>query len=219
MKIAILSLSVLVVGLVPQLTDVDARTEAGSISLTVSIFNDAGVSQSVLSQARNRAIFIMRRAGVSLVWVDCGTPGNWLPNSGCTSISFPQHLSVRLVCKASGASDDTFGQSFQNASGEGNYALVYFGVLATSQAAKVVPTGDLLGFVIAHELGHLLLGRDSHSATGLMTAVWQTAELRQASQGHLLFTNEQQDRIRTRYLAAAGRLHKASDQWQASTGK
>ena len=60
----------------------------------------------------------------------------------------------------------------------------------------MIRTGDLLGCVIVHELGHLLLGRDSHSATGLMSAVWQVNELRQASQGILFFTDNQQNRIR-----------------------
>jgi hypothetical protein len=113
-----------------------------------------------------------------------------------------------LVSTAGPPSEDTFGRTFQNAEGEGNYALVYFNVLATSSVTESVPAGDLLGFVIAHELGHLLLGRDSHSATGLMAPVWQAGEVRMASQGILFFTGDQQERIRLRCLTAQAALKK-----------
>ena len=211
MENAIRTLSLLVIGLVPLIAAADAP-----VILTVSVFNDAAASPSVMSQAQNRATLILRRAGITLVWLDCGTPHDPPANSGCCDLSFPQHLSVRLVSTSGPASADIFGQTFQNAAGEGNYALVYFGSLKSSNTSEVIKTGDLLGFVISHELGHLLLGRDSHSATGLMSAVWQVNELRQASQGILFFTNNQQDRIRARCLAAQAAVRKAAS-W-SSTG-
>ena len=219
MKNKLAALSLLLVGFFPQPAIAQIPKQTALADLTVSVFNDAGVSQSVLSRAQDRAAFIMRRAGLFLVWLDCGTPGNRQTNTGCSAISFPEHLSVRLVASASTATEDTFGQSFQNAAGDGNYALVYFRVLASSNAAESVKTGELLGYVVAHELGHLLLGRDSHSATGLMTAVWGAAEMQQASQGKLLFTSDQGDRIRSRYFAANARLKKTSEPLQAGSGQ
>jgi hypothetical protein len=202
MRNAVLALSLLILGFAPPTVAADSNSEASVVRLTISVFNDAGASPSVMSQARNRATLILGRAGISLVWLDCGTPANPPPNSACSDLSFPQHLSVRLVFTAGRPSEDTFGRTFQNAEGEGNYALVYFNVLATSGVAESVHAGDLLGFVIAHELGHLLLGRNSHSASGLMAPVWQAGEVRMASQGILFFTGDQQERIRLRCLTA-----------------
>lgn len=201
MKNAFLALSILIGSLAPGIV-ADTHSESAAVRLTVSVFNDAGASPSVMAQAQSRATLILRRAGISLVWLKCGSPGDRSGNAGCNDLSYPQHLSVRLVSPPVGTSEDTFGQTFQNASGEGNYALVYYRALESSNSVEVVKTGDLLGFVIAHELGHLLLGRDSHSPTGLMSAVWQATELRQASQGILFFTNDQQHRIRSRCLTA-----------------
>ncbi len=48
---------------------------------------------------------------------------------------------------------------------------------------------------MAHELGHLLLGSNSHSGMGIMRAHWQSEELRRLSRGGLWFTNEQADRM------------------------
>jgi len=219
MRNAGLALSLLVLGFAPRNVVAGASSGASVVRLTVSVFNDAGASSSVMSQARNRATLILRRAGISLVWLDCGTPGNPPPNSTCSDLSFPQHLSVRLVSTAGRPSEDTFGQTFQNAAGEGNYALVYFRVLASSGVTESVHAGDLLGFVIAHELGHLLLGRDSHSATGLMAPVWQAGEVRLASRGLLFFNKDQQERIRLRCLAAQAALKKAASPPLAGSGK
>ena len=58
-----------------------------------------------------------------------------------------------------------------------------------------VSLADTLGHVMAHELGHLLLGSNSHSGMGIMRAHWQSEELRRLSRGGLWFTNEQADRM------------------------
>jgi hypothetical protein len=188
------------------------------MSLTVSVFNDAAVPPEVLLVAQDRAVFILQRAGISLVWLDCGTPGNRPPNSACGAISYPQHLSIRLISHASLASEDTFAQSFQDADGAGNYAVVYFRTLESSKAARMVTAGELLGHVVAHELGHLLLGLNSHSAAGLMLALWQAPELYQAAHGNLFFTGEQADRMRSRYLTARAQHRKTSEALPMSSG-
>jgi hypothetical protein len=49
----------------------------------------------------------------------------------------------------------------------------------------------VLGHVMAHELGHLLLGSNAHSRQGIMCPNWHAGELRLASMGGLLFSEEQ----------------------------
>jgi hypothetical protein len=214
-----LAFSVLVTTLISQGTEARERAMTPLVNVTVSIFNDAGVPASVLLEAQAEAAAVMSEAGVSLVWLDCGTPGRRVPKLGCSAIAFPEHLSVRLVSKAAPSKADIFGQSFQDEAGKGSYAVVYYPGLSASKAAQTVRTGRLLGLVVAHELGHLLLGMDSHSADGLMSAVWQVPELRQATQSHLFFSRDQSDRIRVRYFAATARLVKVSESTNASSGK
>ena len=214
-----LALSILVASPISQVTEARERTTAPPIRAAVSVFNDAAVPASVLAEAQERATAVMNQAGVSLTWLDCGTPGSRAPESGCSAIAFPQHFSVRLVSKATPSKADIFGQSFQDEAGEGNYTVVYYPGLAGSKVAETLHTGKLLGLVVAHEVGHLLLGRNSHSADGLMAAVWQMSELRQATQGNLFFSHDQSDRMRARYFAASARLVKVSEPLNASSGK
>jgi hypothetical protein len=51
--------------------------------------------------------------------------------------------------------------------------------VAAMAARAPADAGTLLGRVIAHEIGHLLLGTASHSRSGLMRARWTDDELRQ----------------------------------------
>jgi hypothetical protein len=187
-----------------------------TIRLKVSVFNDAQVPQSVFRTAQARAEEVFGEAGVSLTWLDCGTPGNWHTELGCLELAFPSHFSVRLVTGKQTGSDDIFGQSFLNEHGEGNYANVYLTPLSSAQALQVIGEGDLLGCIVVHELGHLLLGKNSHSAEGLMRAKWQVWELREAARGHLLFTKSESERMRVRYFSAVARAQGASSRVTAS---
>lgn len=180
------------------------RERAVQVPLAVSVFNDAEVPPAVLEAARQRASLILEDAGVALSWIDCGSPGH-RAHAGCSAITFPTHLSVRLLARAPAASEDTFGRSFLDDRQEGSYAYVYTHALSASRFRKLVDQGDLLGYMIAHELGHLLLGRDSHAAGGLMTAVWQSDELQAAGKGNLFFSAREKAKIRQRYLVAAAR--------------
>jgi hypothetical protein len=176
----------------------------------VSIFNDAGIPESVLWQAAERAKTVLDKAGVSLTWLDCGTPGHWRANLGCRNVAFPTHLSVRLVAGRKEVSEDTFGQSYLDERGEGNYANVYLAQLSSSKALGLMKEGDLLGYVVVHELGHLLLGKDSHSTAGLMRGRWEMTELQRAARGDLFFTPSETERIKARYLSATARVHVVS---------
>jgi hypothetical protein len=195
----------LFMSLLPPVVSAAPNTHSAPVLLTVSIFNDAGVPASVLRQAEVRARTVLMDAGVSLTWLDCGVPGQRRTELGCQAIAFPTHFSVRLVAGRKAVSDDTFGQSYLNERGEGNYANVYVTPLSSARALSVIKEGDLLGYVVAHELGHLLLGKESHSAGGLMRARWEVAELQEGARGKLLFSRGEAEEIRGRYLAAAAR--------------
>jgi len=150
----------LFISLLPPVVGAAPDTHSTSVSLTVSIFNDAGVPASVLQQAESRARAVMSSAGVSLTWLDCGVPRRWRAELGCQAIAFPTHFSVRLVAGRKAVSDDTFGQSYLNERGEGNYAYVYVTPLSSAKALAVIKEGDLLGYVVAHELGQSASGKE-----------------------------------------------------------
>jgi hypothetical protein len=56
----------------------------------------------------------------------------------------------------------------------------------------------ILASVMAHEMGHLLLGSNAHAVSGIMKAHCQLSELRRIGMGSLLFLPEQGKRMRAR---------------------
>ena len=65
---------------------------------------------------------------------------------------------------------------------------------------------DLLGHVIAHELGHLLLGPDAHARGTIMACPLDTTEFRFLRRGQLRFNQKQSAQLRSliaRRMAAA----------------
>ena len=66
----------------------------------------------------------------------------------------------------------------------------------------------LLGRVMAHEIGHILLGTHAHSRTGIMRAVWTDHELSTAASQELVLTALQSCRMKSR-------LTEQTQTWQA----
>jgi len=52
------------------------------------------------------------------------------------------------------------------------------------------PQATILGYVLAHEIGHVLQGIARHSETGVMRARWLENDFKQMGIGVLAFTNE-----------------------------
>jgi hypothetical protein len=63
---------------------------------------------------------------------------------------------------------------------------------------------DLMGLVIAHELGHLLLPFGAHSDEGVMRGRWEVRELQRLDVRQLGFTPFQAMQIRRRASGSFG---------------
>jgi hypothetical protein len=169
--------------------------------LLVSLFNDAGVDSATLAEAQSRASVIFSHSGIEVDWFVCGPadPSDFLPRrTACSALVWPSHLSVRIRPRAVSVSAETFGQAFVNAEGEGLYSNVYYQNLARSSGHRDVSDGEMLGYVLAHELGHLLLGTNSHSTSGLMQPHWNSSTLRASALSSLRFTSAQSAVLRSR---------------------
>ena len=175
-----------------------------SVNLSISVFNEARVADSVLHRGEARAGQILAQAGIHVTWLTCGSQPaleGEAENRGanpCLAMAFPEHLSVRVMTRPLAATEDTFGQSFLDEAGQGCYADVYHGNFGLLGSEASLSDAEILGHVIAHEVGHLLLGPNSHSALGVMRARWDKEELQQASRGGLLFMPAQAAMMRER---------------------
>lgn len=181
-----------------------ARGGAPEIArVTISVYNDAGVPPDVVSQAEAQAELVFQRAGIEVHWLNCRIPAVTEEASrACRETVFPEHLHLRIVPKSLGLKGETMGISFQGDDGSGCYADLFYEPMEQLHRTDGTDVASLLGHVAAHEIGHLLLGTNSHSAAGIMHAHWTADELASLKAGTLVFQAKESLRMKARLATA-----------------
>jgi hypothetical protein len=75
---------------------------------------------------------------------------------------------------------------------------VFHNPLEEFAAQLDAPRALLLGLVMAHEIGHLLLPYEKHANTGLMRAGWSRTDIELAGRGQLRFSATEAGLIRAK---------------------
>lgn len=162
--------------------------EEGS-EIRVLVNNSVRMSGSVLNHAEQEAARIFRTAGIDIVWVNC--PGGFvLASDVCRHVPRSNEFVMHIVANGRTSSDLVFGLSFLGQDGAGKYSDVFYDRVAEAHRESGEDISQLLGTVAAHELGHLLLGSNAHSCSGIMAPVWRKDILRQMEMGNLYFSSE-----------------------------
>ena len=93
-------------------------------------------------------------------------------------------------------SDSTMGYAAVAPGVGGRVAYVVYDRVKDFAGDTTIDDMHMMGIVMAHELGHLLLTHQSHSAGGLMRGRWQQSEFRPARPLDLQFSERQAVEIR-----------------------
>jgi len=165
-----------------------------AVQLVVSVFNDSAVGDVSLAKAEDEAVRILRRARVEVAFLECQHDSS----EKCLKFSDYGHFALRIVPRSRSLSPEVFGATFLGDDGRGIQADVFFDEVQRLGTNSAVNVPKLLGHVIAHELGHLILGSHAHSASGIMSRRWEASELKLLLRGNLLFNPEQVKVMRTR---------------------
>jgi len=175
--------------------------------LVVAVHNDAGVSANALAQAERTAGWIFKQAGVDVDWANCDRPaGEGQIVSSCHVTEFPRHLQLSIAQRSRNLTESILGVSFLAEDGSGCYSDVFLEPTEElHEKLHVISLGTLLGHVVAHEIGHLLLGTNSHSDAGIMRPHWNARDLANAGKAELHFTPAQGRTMRARVAASLWR--------------
>jgi hypothetical protein len=153
--------------------------EASAPAAFIRLYNTADASDGELHAARAEADRILRQAGIQVAWRDCSrTP--LPPFHACAALLAPMEFLVRIVRGPAPATSPhaTLGFSYIDAStGSGSLATAYLDRINATAERVGLHAGIILGRVIAHELGHLLLGNTAHARSGVMRAEFSDAWL------------------------------------------
>jgi len=169
------------------------------IRVTISVHNDAGISANTLRGAEIEASRVFRQSGIETKWLNCPLPADGPEDPAqCRTAEFPAHLQLRIARRSRNLSEITFGISYLSADGSGCYANLFYDRIEETHGRSRVNLASLLGDVAAHEIGHLLLGTNSHAANGIMRARWESGELGSISTGTLFFSEAESRQMRNK---------------------
>jgi hypothetical protein len=175
-----------------------ASSSRPNSQLTVYVSDSANTPGRSLFDAEHEAARIFKNAGIAVKWVNCSRSADASRDSRCQQVPAPGEFAVRIIPRARQAPSTVFGTSFLGPSG-GVYADIFFDrVQLLRDIDPNLSVAPILGDVIAHELGHLLLGENSHTHTGLMQPSWQYPQLRLIEMGHLQFDAGEAAHLRER---------------------
>jgi hypothetical protein len=152
-------------------------------------------------ETANNIVMGKAQVVVTAIFAQAGVRIDWLPSRLCRiaaldairleiDMEAPAHFSPETLAYALPyAESGTTIHVFYNRIMEGHRELC----------------GELLGHVIAHEMGHVLEGIARHSPDGLMKARWELHDYLRMKRHHLSFSTEDVELMRNR-LMSLGRL-------------
>ncbi len=185
-------------------------TKALSPELHISVQDSANVAPELLAAAEAEVHRIFQQAGVETLWRNCSEKVEKNQPAGCHVVG-STYLMLKILSDAKSVQVrdriDVLGIAPLDEKGVGFYGYVFYDrIQKLAEKRRIAST--LLGHVLAHEIGHLLLRSNSHSVSGIMSARWTGDELRRISEGAMLFTalesNVMRDRLSTLALKPAG---------------
>ena len=117
---------------------------------------------------------------------------------GCRSVPASVALTLKIVPEWMAIGfhrpSTQFALTIQN---HGSY--VFFQRVQALAQSGDISLSVILGHIVAHELGHLVLGAGSHSATGIMSENFHPKQFKRGeSTAALSFSRKQSERIRAR---------------------
>ena len=167
----------------------DATAEtADPLALQVMLHDEIGIPLAALRQSQIEASRIFKAVGITLTWVP---PGEVPANS----------LIIKIVNTPIGdksRNPNVLGVSPGSKDAPGRVTWLYYSRIQELARFLHLEVAQLLGHVMAHEMGHLLLPHDAHAAAGLMKRGWDNHQAILAATGSLTFEASQAAQIRTR---------------------
>ncbi len=147
---------------------------------TLRVCLDTAGRATVLDPARATASRVFGKAGIRIEWR--------ITEAACAAGA---GIVVMVVSTAAvNVSSDALAYALPY---ERTHLVLLWDRLST--AAPPAEVAGLIGYVLVHEIGHMLEGVSRHSASGIMKAHWDSKDRADMRTGHLRFAAEDLDMI------------------------
>jgi hypothetical protein len=180
-----------------------ASVPCSAQTLRIGLYDYSDLSAKETVRLTETADLAFARSGIHVVWSHCCGALAAVPGSTCDGEMQINEIVVRLQPGGPRSSHDgRMGHSIVTPEG-GYYASVFVPSLRAQAAGFGIAFDLLMGYAVAHEVGHCLLG-PGHSYAGLMRGEWNRKDASEMSRLSLHLTKQETRKAVARLTLAEG---------------
>jgi len=170
-----------------------------SYRVNVEITNTANIPVGLLKDGEQAAARIFSGIGIQLTSADklqeACVPAN------CIHSSATQDIAVEIIPHAPATFSGAALAMAMPRAVSGVRIAVFYDRIQPLLTGHHASQATILGYVLAHEIGHVLQGVARHSEIGIIRARWMGNDFDQMGSGVLVFTSEDVQLIKRRLIA------------------
>jgi hypothetical protein len=156
------------------------------LRISVLVCDQAGLPSETLIEAQRLASLVFQEAAIEVLWLD----------GGQSSVTEADYV-LRIHCCFGKLNSRLHRRTVAFAPAQGRHITVFWDRIRTEAAAGSHPEALMLGYVVAHELGHLHLPPGYHSPYGIMQGRLNYDDWSQVRRvGNLFFSEKEAGQMR-----------------------
>jgi hypothetical protein len=186
-----------------------ASASCSAQTLVIGLYDYSELSAKETVRLTETADQAFANSGIHVRWLQCRGVLAVAPGTVCEGEMQANEIVLRIQPGGNPSSkEDKMGSAIVNTEG-GSYAIVFVSAVRAQAAGFGVAFDILLGYAVAHEAGHCLLG-PGHSYAGLMRGAWNRKDAGEISRLSLHLTKQEARKAVAALGTAAG--SRASEQ-------
>jgi hypothetical protein len=170
-----------------------AATSCSAQTLVIGLYDYSGLSAKETGRFTETAGLVLADSGIQVVWAHCRgalAEAHAVPcETGVRANQIVMRLNSAGPQSSKGGRVQHLGQTLATADG-GQFASVSVSAARAQAADFGIAFELLLGYAVAHEAGHCLLG-PGHSNSGLMRAAWNRKDGEEMTRLSLRLTKQE----------------------------
>ena len=195
----------MILGLMLATVPGSSKTPVGDVRLTVRLYDYVNLPTSERSELKANTKRVLGQTGVPVDFLDCLADGVETGSPACTALPGSTDLVLRIFMPKLAVKGEQLGYAMVTPDG-GTFITVFMNPAQRKARADGLSDGVFLGYAVAHEIGHLLLGANSHSSSGIMRPVWRPVDEEWMAKGVLVFGAGEASKMRSALMARRERL-------------
>jgi hypothetical protein len=157
-----------------------------ALRIRVLVYDHVGLPRGTLNEAQRFTSFVFQEAEIEISWLD--GEGSSVAEADCILV---------IHCCFDKLKTSLHHRTVAFAPAGGRHIMVFWDRIRTEAAAGSHPEALMLGYVLAHELGHLLLPAGYHSPYGIMQERLNCDDWSEVRRlGNLFFSDREANQMR-----------------------